>query len=328
MKSILVTGGAGYIGSHTVNRFRQSGYASVVVDNLSNGFKEAIHSDAIFYQCDIRNESELQKIFTKHNISDVIHLAGLAIVEESFAKEKEYISNNYEGTRALLNVCKENKVKNLIFSSSSTIYGDANKAEKLTESHCLSATSPYAQSKQLCEEAIAQHSVQTGLNFINLRYFNVAGAADDLSNGQRGHGSNRLIFAAAQAALKGHSFNIYGGDYSTVDGSCVRDYIHVEDIADIHLSLLQHMQTNKIQKNVNCGYGEGFSVKQIVNKFKEINAVEFNVQVKLRRQGDPEYLVADNTELVKLLAWKSKYAEPLKEICRSAYQWEKKKLLL
>lgn len=331
MQEILVTGGLGYIGSHTISELVKAGYACVIVDNLSNGFKESISSlenkNITFYQLDVRDKKSLYTVFAKHNFSAVIHLAGLAIVEESFSREKEYMDNNVNGTMVVLDLCKEFNVKNLIFSSSSTIYGNANKSEKLIETDYIKPISPYGISKLLCEEEIT-HSA---LNYIILRYFNVSGASSDLSNGQRGAGSQRVFFNMTNAAINKTDFFINGSHYPTQDGTCVRDYIHVEDIADIHLKAINYLlqkqnnQTENIkQKILNCGYGKGFSIKEIVEVFKKVNEIDFNVKIKAERQGDPAFLVGDSRELIKLFSWSSRFKNPLEVICKTMYGWQKR----
>ncbi len=327
MKSILITGGAGFIGSQTVSQLKRDGWFPIVVDNLSYGFRESIAESVSFYQIDIRNKGEIAKVFTQHNISAVIHLAGLAVVEESFERSADYMDQNINGTKNMLDLCKEFNVKNFIFSSSSTIYGNANENQKLTEQHNISAMSPYGNSKFECEKIIKAAAATFGLKYLILRYFNVAGASSDLSNGPRGKGSGRVIFNATKAAVHGQVFSIFGNDYPTLDGTCVRDYIHVEDIADIHLLGLNYLVAGKDSKVLNCGYGEGFSVLQIAEKFKLKNRVDFEIEWASKRRGDPAILVGDNSELVGALNWKSRFKDPLEAICHTAYQWEKKNSL-
>ncbi len=324
MKTILVTGGAGFIGSHTVNQLLNSGLNPVVVDNLSHGFRDSFPESVPFYQVDVRDRIDLSSIFLKHNISAVIHLAGLTVVEESFEKPAEYLDQNVNGTKVILELCREFNVKYFIFSSSSTIYGDANENQKLTEKHNISALSPYGNSKIQCEQAIEKAAGECSLNYLILRYFNVAGASLDLTNGPRGKGSGRAVFNATKSAVNGEAFRIFGNDYPTADGTCVRDYIHVEDIADIHVLGLKFLQASGASKILNCGYGEGYSVLQIVESFKQKNLVDFKVEWAMRRRGDPASLVGDNSELVRALNWKSRFTDPLAAICQTAYQWEKK----
>ena len=273
----------------------------------------------------MRNRGELKNIFTKHNISAVIHLAGLAVVEESFERAADYMDQNVNGTRVVLELCREFDVKYFIFSSSSTIYGDANENQKLTEKHNISALSPYGNSKIQSEQAIFKAAGECSLNYLILRYFNVAGASLDLTNGPRGKGAGRVVFNATKSAVHGEAFRIFGNDYPTTDGTCVRDYIHVEDIADIHMLGLKFLNASGVSKILNCGYGEGYSVLQIVESFKKKNLVDFKVEWAVRRRGDPANLVGDNSELVRSLSWKSRFNDPLTAICQSAYQWEKKR---
>lgn len=324
MKTILVTGGAGFIGSHTVIQLLKYGFSPVVVDNLSHGFSESLPESVPFYQLDVRDKARVAEVFAKYEFSAVVHLAGLAVVEESFEIPAEYLDQNVNGTQIMLELCREYGVKNFVFSSSSTIYGDANENQKLTEKHNISFMSPYGESKFQCEQKIQAAAREFGLNSLILRYFNVAGASSDLTNGPRGKGSGRVIFNATRSAVHGKPFRIFGSDYPTMDGTCVRDYIHVEDIADIHVSGLKFLFGGGGSKILNCGYGEGYSVLQIVETFKQKNRVEFKVEFALKRRGDPANLVGDNSELVKLLNWKSRFSDPLAAICTSAYQWEKK----
>lgn len=339
MKNVLVTGGAGYIGSHTVWQLLLAGFQPVVVDNLSNGFKDSLPDGVPFYQIDVRNKSEFKAVFAKHKISAVIHLAGLSVLSESFEKADEYLDHNVNGTISVLELCKEFSVRNFIFSSSSTIYGNANGSQKLTEKHNIFSMSPYGESKLLSEEKIKEYTQDFDFNYLILRYFNVAGASIDLTNGPRGTGSGRVVFNVTKAAVLGHPFTVYGNDYATVDGTSVRDYIHVDDIADIHLLGLKYLLSGgqvsnsgdfsgKCQKILNCGYGEGFSVLEIIENFKKQNNVDIKVEWGPRRQGDPDYLVSDNSELVKLLNWKSRFNDPLEAICRSSYLWEKKQFFI
>lgn len=318
MSEVLVTGGAGYIGSHTVTALLKKGLRPVVIDNLSNGHREAIPPEVTFFEGDIRDGDFLRRIFAKHNFSQVIHLAALAVVEESFERSDEYFDVNYYGTLELLDCCREFSVRNFIFSSSSTIYGDANARERLTEGHALHPLNPYGKTKQLCEEEIVRRE---GLNYLILRYFNVAGACRELKNGPRGRGSQRILFHATQAALNNGLLKINGADYPTADGTCVRDYLHVEDVADIHVCAAEHLMKKPSGLTLNCGYGRGFSVREIVDSFKKINGVDFKVEIGPRREGDPAYLVADSSALAKTLNWSSRFENPLEAICRSAYAW-------
>lgn len=323
--TVLVTGAAGYIGSHVVGELYHKGYRVIALDNLSNGYKESLNPNILFFHTDIRDLASLRKIFMKHNVSKVIHLAALAIVEESFLRENDYKETNIEGTRNIVLCCEEFGVRDIIFSSSSTVYGDVNGQRNLTEEDSLQPINPYGHTKRVCEDLIRQ----SYLNSIILRYFNVAGAKSDLTNGPRGKGSQRLFFHLAQAALSGTSFTINGDDYPTDDGTCVRDYIHIEDLVDIHMSCLHHLESaakteTETRWTLNCGYEKGYSVAKAAQSFQLYNQVNVSIVKGPRRAGDPIYLVGDTTQLKQKLNWKSRFEDPLKEICISTYQWMKK----
>lgn len=337
MITVLVTGAAGYIGSHTVNQLLYAGHNVVGIDNLSNGYRNSLPRDQqfetnpsfYFYHMDIRDKINLKMLFKKHQIFCVIHLAAKAIVEESFQEQKAYYENNVNGTKVLLEVCKEFQVKNLIFSSSSTVYGNSNGTINLSESATVCPINPYGHTKLLCEQLIREFSPWIGS--IIFRLFNVAGASVDLVNGPRGHGSGRIFYNLSQAAIQNSDFTINGNNYSTYDGTCVRDYIHVVDVASILTEAVKSLLSRSVTLNqsllLNCGYGYGYSIKEIVEKFKTHTESDIQIKWGPRRLGDPEYLVGKNSLLIKTFSWTSQFNDPYKSICQSTYQWCRNQLL-
>lgn len=329
--AVLVTGGAGYVGSETVRVLLQAGFYPVVIDDLSTGFKEAVPDAVPFYLGDIKDYHFLNEIFLKYNISSVIHLAAKIVVEESFNDPIGYYDTNVNGLINLLRVCKKYLVKRIIFSSSGTVYGDANltagsnpKNQRLiSEESSVGPLSPYGSSKLFGEKIIQDAAKSFGLDSICLRYFNVAGAALDGKNGQRRRQASHVVHVASQAAFKPEKeFIIYGNNYETIDGTCVRDYIHVEDIADIHVKAVQYLLDRRGENHViNCGYGRGYSVRQVVEAFSHVNQIHLKIKYGPRRLGDPAFLVCDASKLSELLLWKPRLAD-LSTICRTAFKWE------
>ncbi|MFZ3231148.1 MAG: UDP-glucose 4-epimerase GalE [Pseudobdellovibrio sp.] len=331
--AVLVTGGAGYVGSETVRVLIKNGFLPVVIDNLSTGFRQAI-PDVPFFEGDVRDIDLLNLIFKAYQISAVIHLAAKIVVQESICDPIGYYDNNINGLLNILQVCKKFSVKKFIFSSSATIYGNSNqnldsaevgnRHELLSETSLIAPISPYGTSKYFGEKILEDAKKDFGINSICLRYFNVAGASIDGLNGQRRLVATHIVHVASCLALsKNNKITIFGNDYQTLDGTCVRDYIHVEDIADIHVQALKHLGQNSESHVLNCGYGIGYSVKQVVDTFNEVNNVDLKILFGPRRLGDPTSLICNGTKLNKLFQWKPKHAD-LRVICKSAYLWQKK----
>jgi len=321
MKNVLVTGGAGYIGSHVVEKLIKKKIKAIIVDNLSTGYKSLINKKAFFYLCDIKNFKKLNKIFKKHNISSVIHLAASLSVGESEKKPKKYYLNNVLGTKNVIKCCNQNNVKNLIFSSTCAVYKDQMKIVK--ESSKVKPKSIYGKTKLAAEKLIKNNLNKKRINYAILRYFNVAGASESGKIGQISRGDQLFKNLSISAIKAKPKINIYGGDYRTKDGTCIRDYIHISDIAKIHLLVLKKI--NKLKKSIilNCGYGDGISVLEAVKEFQKITKKKFNIQIKNRRKGDMEEIIADASKIKKFLKWKPK-KNSLNNIVKSCIKWETK----
>ena len=310
-----------YIGSHIVELLVNSKNNIIIIDNLVTGFKKLINKKAKFIKVDLKNEKNLRKIIFENKIDIIIHLAAYHNVSEAESNKKKYYKNNVIGTLNLVKACKNSNVKNIIFSSSCSVYGNVNGSVKET-----AKTNPlgyYAYTKLKSEQIIKKYSKRFNYNYFILRYFNVAGASKSGKIGQIEKTHGQLIKNLAVAALYSKSkVNIYGKNYQTIDGTCIRDFIHVSDLADIHLKFLNNRKIKNKSLIVNCGYGKGYSVKEVVDIFKSIkkNVV---VSYKKRRKGDIEQIFANTQKLKKILNWKPKF-DNIKEIILSSIKWEKK----
>ena len=269
----------------------------------------------------IKNFKKLNKIFKKHNISSVIHLAASLSVGESEKKPKKYYLNNVFGTKNVIKCCDQNNVKNLIFSSTCAVYKDQLKIVK--ESSKVKPKSIYGKTKLAAEKLIKNNINKKKMNYAILRYFNVAGASESGKIGQISRGDQLFKNLSISAIKAKPKINIYGGDYRTKDGTCIRDYIHISDIAKIHLLVLKKI--NKLKKSIilNCGYGDGISVLEAVKEFQKITKKKFNIQIKKRRKGDMEEIIADTSKIKKILKWKPK-KNSLNNIVKSCIKWETK----
>lgn len=327
---VLVTGGAGYIGSHVAKKLLSQGFEVVVYDNLSTGFREAIPAGALFVQGDIRNYRLLSETLQTYKIEAVIHFAAKLLVGESVIDPYSYYDNNVGGSLTLATACRDNNVKKIVFSSTAAVYGDANAGVGgfVNEDAITEPINPYGQTKLMAEQIFKDGHVAHDLNYMILRYFNVAGASVDGSNGQRMKMPTHLIKIAAQVALSARpNMQVYGTDYNTPDGTCIRDYIHIEDLADLHVLALQHLNMGGSSEIINCGYGRGFSVFEVIDTIKRISAHDFDVVLTGRRPGDAAVLIADSTKAKKLLDWKPKRND-IDLICRTAVEWEMRMLNL
>ena len=321
-KRILVTGGAGYIGSHTVLQLLKEGYEVVVFDNLDYGHKEAVPDSVKLIIGDLRNYDEINEVFKNYKFDGVIHFAAYALAGESVDNPGKYFRNNVFGTLNLLQIMVDNQVKKLVFSSSCAVYGQPEKLP-IDETESKKPESPYGESKLMVEQMLRWFRGSLGLRFVALRYFNAAGAALDASIGEDHHPETHLIPIALQvAAGKRSEITIFGDDYDTPDGSCVRDYIHVLDLADVHLKALEYLLEGGESDAFNVGTGHGYSVKQIIDVVKSVTGVDFKVKLGDRRPGDPAYLYANNEKVNKRLNWSTKYSD-IEKIVTTAWNWHR-----
>ena len=337
MKHILFTGAAGYIGSHTALAFLQNSDCKItIIDNLQSGFRENVaflqqhFGERIdFIQMDLGDLGAVTNLFKTHKFDAVVHFAASLIVPESVAKPLLYYSNNTKNTLNLIAHCVQSGVNRFIFSSTAAVYGEP-KIVPVAEDSPLAPINPYGASKMMSEMILRDTSnAHNDFRFIALRYFNVAGAyrnndyAKGFGLGQRSANATHLIKVACECAVgKRESMGIFGDDYATKDGSCIRDYIHIDDLANAHLSAFEFLE-NGGQSNVfNVGYGRGYSVKEIVAKVKEISGVDFKVLNAPRRDGDPAELVSNNAKILAQTSWRPKF-DDIDFIVKSAYEWEK-----
>lgn len=321
---VLVTGGAGYIGSHCVAELITRGFQVSVVDNFSTGHRELLHPQADLHIGNICDETVLQKIFQAVQPQVVFHFAAFTSVPESIIKPEKYYENNFGGTLSLLKVIEKYSPEcKLIFSSTAAVYADPG-TNKVHENSKISPPTAYGKSKWMSEQAI--HDLSQSLDsfqYMILRYFNVAGASGSGEYGQIGDQHTILVKRAALAAVgKISEFEMLGTDYPTNDGTAVRDFIHVEDLVDLHIVSLKHLFGSGKSEILNCGYGRGFSVKQVVESMQRVSGKSFKVVEKPRRSGDLPQVIADNQKLLSLFSWKPRFND-LDLICRSAYEWEK-----
>jgi len=323
MKNFLITGGAGYIGSHVTNLLIDKGYDVTVIDSLITGNKELINKKATFINCDIADKKIINALLVKNRYEIVIHFAGLIRVDESVNEPDRYNEFNFEKAKIFLETCFKNNLKKIIFSSTASVYGNP-KNLKVSEEDDLKPLNPYAETKLKLENYLISQSKLDKVKYIILRYFNVAGADEKLRSGLISKYSTHLIKIASEVAVnKRNELIINGDDYDTNDGTTVRDYIHVSDLADIHLISAEYLMKNNESNIFNCGYGEGFSVKEVLTKYNEILDNKIKFKVGPRRPGDSKLVVANPNKFIKTMSWKPKYNN-LKYILKTAYEWEKK----
>lgn len=320
---LLITGGAGYIGSHVVKEVLRVGHEVAVIDTLYSGQRDSVPPSVDFYHGSCGDKDLLQKVFSKQKFDAVIHLAAFTEVEESVRNPAKYYENNVVFTLNLANACILAGVKDFLFSSTAAVYGRFD-AGLVSEGAALAPISPYGHSKLMAEQILSDFQRAGQLRFRALRYFNVAGADPDLTIGQSTPNVTHLVKVAAQVAVGIRpEMHIYGDDYPTPDGTCVRDYIHVSDLAEAHVQALNHMATTAEPWVFNVGYGHGFSVKQVIETMKSVSGKDIPYASKSRREGDAPTVIADSSRIRHALGWKPKY-DDLKFICSTALAWEKK----
>jgi UDP-glucose 4-epimerase len=320
--AVLVTGGAGYIGSHMVLALLDAGEKVVVVDNLSTGFWWALPKEVELVVGDMGDEALLANVIRDHGISAIAHFAAKIVVPESVSDPLGYYLNNTVKSRALIESAVKGGVKHFIFSSTAAVYGDVD-TKPVSEDVTLNPVSPYGRSKLMTEWMLSDAGVAHGLKSVVLRYFNVAGADPAGRSGQSTRNATHLIKVACQAALGERShLEVFGTDYPTPDGSCLRDYIQVSDLADAHMAALTHLRAGGESLTLNCGYGRGYSVLEVIDVVKKVSGVDFPVKLSPRRPGDPPAIVAKADRIRAELGWLPK-RDDLEGIVRQALDWER-----
>lgn len=318
--SILVLGGAGYIGSHAVDQLINKGYEVIVVDNLLTGHKAAVHPDAHFYEGDIRDKTFLKSVFEKETIEGVLHFAASSLVGESVEKPLKYFNNNVYGMQVLLEVMHEFDVKNIVFSSTAATYGEP-KEFPITESTPTNPKNPYGESKLMMEKMMKWCDNAYGMRYVALRYFNVAGAKSDASIGEDHTPETHLVPIILQVALgQREALAIYGDDYDTPDGTCVRDYVQVEDLIAAHILALEYLKAGNESNFFNLGSNQGYSVQEMLEAAREVTGKEIPAKIAPRRAGDPSRLVASSAKAQAILGWQPKFTD-VKEIIKTAWEW-------
>ena len=317
--SILIIGGAGYIGSHTVKYFLQQNEDVIIVDNLLTGHKEAVLTDK-FYNCDIRDKENLDKVFKENNIEAVIHFAANSLVGESMSNPLKYYNNNVHGTEVLLKVMIKHDVKKIVFSSTAATYGEPNNIPIL-ESDLTNPTNAYGETKLAMEKMMKWADLSHGVKYISLRYFNVAGAHESGEIGEDHNPETHLIPLILQVPLGKREFiSIFGDDYDTHDGTCIRDYIHVTDLADAHILAVHKLREGSNSNIYNLGSGNGFTVKEMIEAARKVTGHPIPAKVCERRAGDPAKLVAASQKARTELGWEPKL-ENVEAMISSAWKW-------
>ena len=321
MKNILVTGGAGYIGAHIIELLIKKNFNVFIIDNLSTGYRKLINKKAKFFRINIHQFNLVRKVIKKNNIDSVIHLAAKLNVTEAEKKPKIYYENNVGGTLQLLKACRFTTVKNFLFSSTCAVY--SNKISYAKETSKKNPKGVYGLTKLKGEEMIKKYLKGKKINYGILRYFNVVGASRNMKIGQIS--KNDQLFKNLSLAIKKKKpvFNVYGNDYKTFDGTCIRDYIHVCDLSEIHVKILLKINTFNKSIILNCGYGKGLSVLEVINEFKKFTKNKIKINFKIRRQGDMNKIIANVSKLKKTLIWKPKFNK-LNKMVKSCVDWEKK----
>lgn len=321
-QKILVTGGAGYIGSHVVKQLGEAGEDVIILDNLSTGFKEAVLYGELIIG-DTGDKDCVSRIFKEHNISTVMHFAAHTVVPESVSNPLKYYGNNTCNTRNLLECCQEFGVNQFVFSSTAAVYGIPDSSEPVTEDTPTSPINAYGTSKLMSEWMMRDLAFATDFKYVALRYFNVAGCDLQGKIGQSTPNATLLTKVACEVAVgKREGMYIFGTDYPTKDGTGIRDYIHVVDLANAHLKALEYLRQDSSESQIiNCGYGHGFSVREVINMVDLVHGTPIKVTEESRRAGDPPELIANAAKARAILGWKPQY-DDLKIIVETALNWE------
>lgn len=324
--AILVTGGGGYIGSHMVWTLLDAGETVIVLDRLSTGFAWAISPDAKFYRGDIADRALLQTIFAEHNIEAIFHFAGSVVVPESVVDPLSYYDNNTLKSQILIAAAVSAGIKHFIFSSTAAVYGTPIGNEPVDEAVALRPESPYGRSKMMTELMLRDASSAYDLRYTALRYFNVAGADPSLRTGQSTVGATHLIKVACETATGQRDYmEVFGTDYPTKDGTCVRDFIHVSDLTAAHMAALKRLRSGGGSLIANCGYGRGFSVLDVIECVKKVTKSDLNIRFSGRRPGDAVSVIADPRLAFDELGWRPRY-DSLEIIVQTALSWENRNL--
>ena len=323
---VLVTGGAGYIGSHAMFALKDAGWTVSVIDDLSTGVRRAVPDDVPFYEGSIADAALVKRIFADQGIQAIMHFAGSIVVPESVEKPLSYYGNNTVATHALMSAAVDAGLKHILFSSTAAVYGAPEKVP-VAEEDPKEPINPYGASKLMTERMLSDASAAHPFNYGALRYFNVAGADPQGRSGQQGKGSTHLIKVAVEAAVgKRDHVAVYGTDYPTPDGTCIRDYIHVSDLAAAHVAALEHLIDNPERNLVmNCGYGRGLSVFEVLDAVDRANGTPIKRLMEGRRAGDPPQLISANQRIVETLRWHPRYND-IDAIVGDALAWERRLL--
>jgi len=321
MKNILITGGAGYIGSHVIEKLIKRKKRVFIVDNLVTGYKKLINKKAKFYKLNILKTKKLRNIILKNKINSVIHLAASLSIGIGEKFPKRYFKNNVIGTQSLLNACKLTGVKNFIFSSTAAVYKDG--LYKVTEKSKIKPKSVYGKTKLKAENIIIKNCKKYKINYGILRYFNVVGASPSGNIGLINKGDHLFKNFSMEILKKKPIFKVYGQNYKTPDKTTIRDYVHVSDLAEIHIKVLDKISLIKKSVILNCGYGKGISVMKVAKEFKTQSKNKVNILIQDRRAGDMEKTVAENKKLLKFIKWKPKYNK-LNFLVKNSIKWEQK----
>ncbi len=321
IKNILITGGAGYIGSHVSEVLIKNKKKIFITDNLSTGYRRLINKKAKFFKVDILKSKKIREIIIKNKIDSVIHLAANLIIGEGEKYPKKYFKNNVLGTKNLLESCKNTGVKNLVFSSTAAVYKDGQ--YKVHENSVIKPKSIYGKTKIKAEKIIKQFCKRNKINYCILRYFNIAGSSPSGKIGLINKSDHLFKNFSREIIKKRPILKIYGGNYETKDGSCIRDFIHVSDIAEIHYKVLEKINNLNNSKILNCGYNKGISVLEVAKVFKKQTSKKVEILVSKRRKGDLVKIIASNNKLKKFIKWKPKFNN-LNTIVKSCISWEKR----